>query len=163
MGIGAHIAKSSIAGFALLAAMCCAAQSVDCNNPPPPDPAKTFLQNFLNACYAIELHKATPSGNSMTDLDQSYAGFFYHVNPKYELILIGEFPQSRYMSITADDSHHTTSATIHDADIRPLLPAHVNPFTPGVPYREDQLYTVAMQFGGTQPAVISPGMRIWRS
>jgi hypothetical protein len=152
-----HTARIVFLGVAGLQAFICAAQSLDCNNPPAPDPAKTFLQNFLNPCYVIDLHKATPSGNSMTDLDQSYSGFFYHVNPKYELILLGEFPQARYMSITADDSHHTTSATIHDAKIRPLLPTHVNPFTPGVQYKEDQLYAVAVQFGGAQPATISPG------
>ncbi len=153
--------RSLVAPLALAALLGVAApvrgEEVDCNNPPPPDASKNFLQNFLSPCYVVNLYMGSPDGDNMTDLDQTYAGFFYRVNPKYELILIGEYPRGRYFSITADDGHHSTSATIHDSDVSPIVPHHVNPFTPGVTHKEDQLYAVTMQFGGKQPDTITPG------
>jgi hypothetical protein len=56
------------------------------------------------------------TGTAMADLDQTYAGFFYRVNPNYELIIIGEFPQGRVMSITANDAHHLVSAHLRRED-----------------------------------------------
>ena len=135
------------------------AQTIDCTTLPPPDPGKKFLQNFLNGCYAFPLHAAKGSGNSMTDLDQTYAGFFYRVDPRYELILLGEFPRARYLSIKVDDGHYSTQEWLYDAQIEPLASQFVNPFTPGVMFKEDQLYAVSISFGGTQPLpeAVSPG------
>ena len=145
----------------LFAAVCFSAlaQTPDCTTLPPPDPTKTFLENFLRPCYTIGMRQRQGDGGSSTDLDQSYGGFFFRVNPNYELIVIGEYPKARYLSITLDDSHFTTLNWFRDLNIKPLSPSYTNPFVPGSQYKEDQIYAVTVQFGGTQPAPanISPG------
>ena len=135
------------------------AQSPDCTNLPAPDPTKTFVENFLHPCYAIRLPAAQGHGRMMTDPDQWYGGFFYHVNPRYELIVIGEFPKSRTLSLTIDDSHFSNQDWFTDSRLTPLRAEHVNPFQPGVPFVEDQLYAVTVSFGGVQPdpSAIAPG------
>jgi hypothetical protein len=134
-------------------------QTTACTTPPPVDSAKTFLQNFLNSCYTIPVRQRQGDGTSSTDLDQSYGGFFFRVNPRYELILIGEYPRARYLSVTLDDSHFTTLTWLRDASIKPLTAAYANPFVPGIQYKEDQIYALTVQFGGRQPdpASIAPG------
>ncbi len=135
------------------------AQTVGCTALPAPDPKKSFFENFLNNCYAIPLHGSKGKGNGMTDLDQTYAGFFYRVDPRYELILLGEFPRARYLSIKLDDGHFLTQEWFYDAQLRPLAPAHINPFLQGTPFKEDQLYAVTIGFGGAQPdaSAVLPG------
>jgi hypothetical protein len=123
----------------------------------PPNPTKTFLQNFLNNCYAFTYPVSSSTGQNAADLIETYAGFFYHVNPGYEIILIGNFPQSRYLNVAADDSHLFTQQSFHDSQLVPLSSTFVNPFLPGVTYQPNQLYAVALQFGGTQPANVQPG------
>jgi len=127
----------------------------NCNT--PPDPGKTFLQNFLNSCYIFTFPSTKSNGADAADLIETYAGFFYYVNPKYEILLIGNFPQSRYLNIATDDSHLYTQTSFHDSQLIPLSTAFVNPFLPGVTYQPNQLYAIALQMGGTQPANIQPG------
>ncbi len=42
----------------------------------PPDPTKTFLQNFLNSCYAFTYPVMLSNGQNAGDLTETYAGFF---------------------------------------------------------------------------------------
>ncbi len=150
----------AIAALLLLSfASIVSAQITDCSNLPPPDPRKNFFDNFMNPCYVVRPTLAPGSGRNMTDFDQLYGGFFYRVNPNYELIVIGEFPRARIFSITLDDSHYVTQSWYTDKQLKPLSAAYVNPYAPGVAFKEDQLYTVAVQFGGKEPGAtaIPPG------
>ncbi len=107
----------------------------------------------------MRLPAALGHGRMLTDPDQWYGGFFYRVNPRYELIVIGEFPRSRTLSLTIDDSHFSNQDWFNDSRLTPLRSGHVNPFLPGVPHREDQLYAVTVSFGGTEPdpSAVKPG------
>ncbi len=133
------------------------AQTTSCTTAPPPNPSKTFLENFLNNCYATGLLASMSAGGNLSDLTETYAGFYFHVNPGYEVILVGDFPQSNYLNIGVDDGHMFTLQSFYDAQLKPLASSHVNPFLPGVTYQPNQLYAVALQFGGTQPANIQAG------
>jgi len=128
-----------------------------CTTLPPIDPTKNFIQNFLNDCYAFSYPTTLSTGPNAGDLTETYAGFFYLVNPNYEVILVGDFPQSKFFNIAVDDSHLFTQQSFYDAQLTPLSSSYVNPFLPGVTYQPNQLYAVAIQFGGTQPANIQPG------
>jgi hypothetical protein len=131
-------------------------QTVNCSA--PPNPTKNFLENFLNSCYAFVFPAGlSTTGAQTADLTESYAGFFYYVNSGYEILLIGDFPQSRYLNIAFDDSHLFTQQSFHDSQLIPLSSSYVNPFVPGQTYVPNQLYSVALQFGGTQPANIQAG------
>jgi hypothetical protein len=130
-------------------------QSANCSA--PPDPTKNFLQNFLNNCYAFGFPANIGNGQNASDLTETYAGFFYTVNPGYEVILVGDFPQSRYLNVATQDSHLFTQQSFHDSQLTPLSSSYVNPFLPGATYTPNQLYAVAIQFGGTEPSVIQAG------
>jgi len=157
-----HLRKITVIAATVLAllsvsAVLSYAQTVSCTTAPPPDPTKTFLENFLNNCYATGLPAAMSAGKNLADLTETYAGIYFHVNPGYELILVGDFPQSRYLNIGVDDSHMFTLQSFHDAQLTPLASYYVNPFLPGVTYQPNQLYAVSVQFGGAQPNQIQPG------
>lgn len=147
------------AGFLFSPAFLSYGQTPNCSPPPAPDPTKTFLQNFLTACYAYTFPATTSTGQNpnSADLIETYAAIFYRVNPGYEVLFIGNFPQSRFLDIAAEDSHKFTQKSFYDAQLTPLTSTAVNPFLPGVTYRPNQLYAVALQFGGTQPTNVQPG------
>jgi hypothetical protein len=128
-----------------------------CTTVPPINPNGTFLSNFLNSCYAYSFPAGFSTGAEAADLTETYAGLFYYVNSGYEVILIGDFPQSRYLNVAADDSHLYTQVSFHDSELTPLSSSYTNPFLPGATYQPNQLYAVAIQFGGTQPANIQAG------
>ncbi len=116
-------------------------------------PSGDFFSNFQNPCYTIPL---APQGKSKTDLNDTYWQMFYKVDPRYQLIIVGNFPNARYFSLTANDDHYLLSQTILDTNIVPLTSSFVNPYQPGIPYASGQQYAVAMNFGGT-PGTIETG------
>src|SRR5262249_28767154 len=88
-----------------IALSCSAAVAQDCSNLPTQFtgnefPTGDFFQNFQNPCYTIPL---APQGPSKTDLNDTYWQMFYKVDPRYQLIIVGNFPNARYFSLTAND------------------------------------------------------------
>lgn len=144
--------------FVALSVSAGVARAVDCANLPTHFTGNEFttgdfFTNFQNPCYLIPL---APQGSSKTDLSDTYWQIFYKVDPHYQLIIVGSYPNARYFSLTANDDHYLLSQTILDADIVPLTSSYVNPYQPGVPYAAGQQYAVAMNFGGT-PGNIETG------
>jgi hypothetical protein len=118
-------------------------------------PTGDFFSNFDNDCYTIRL--GTGVGNSKYgDLNAVYYQLYYKVNPQYQLILIGTFPNTRYFSVSLNDSHSALSESLLDQNIAPLTSQYVNPYQPGVPYVDGQQYAVPITFGGT-PGTLEPG------
>jgi len=134
------------------------AQAIDCSKLPTKFtgseyPTGDFFSNFLNACYAIPI---PPSGLTKTDVNDALWSFYYKVNPRYELIIVGNFPNARFFSVSAYDDHYQLSQAILDTSIVPLTSASINPYLNGVPYLPGQQYAVPMTFGGT-PGVQETG------
>ncbi len=73
-------------------------------------------------------------------------------------VVLGIFPNSRFMSATLYDSHVTTSPGnyLYDYQFPPLFSDMVNPFTPWTPYQPNQMYGFTVSFGGAMGAV-APG------
>jgi hypothetical protein len=116
-------------------------------------PAGDFFTNFQNPCYLIPL---TIPPSSLTDLNDTDWHIVYTVDPRYELILVGSFPNARYFSVTAYDDHSLISQAILDSSIVPLTSSYVNPYQPGVPYAAGQQYAIPVNFGGA-PGTIETG------
>ncbi len=134
------------------------ARAQDCSNLPTQFtgnefPSGDFFTNFQNPCYLIPLGL---EGNSRTDVNDTYWQLFYKVDPRYQLIVVGSFPNSRYFSVTTYDDHEQLSQTILDTNIVPLTSNYVNPFQPGTPYAAGQQYAVRVSLGGT-PGTIETG------
>ena len=111
-------------------------------------PTGNFFSNFYNPCYTINL--GTGYGSvEYGDLNAVYYQMFYKVDPRYQLILVGTFPNTRYFSIALNDDHKALSQSILDTDIVPLTSHFMNPYLPGVSYVEGQQYSVPIDFGGT--------------
>jgi len=111
-------------------------------------PKGNFFSNFYNPCYLIPF--ATGSGATESgDLNAIYAKIIYKVNPAYQLIIVGQFDNSRYMSITNYDAHSAPAQFVLDQDIAPLTSSYSNPYLPGSTYVPGQKYAVALDFGGT--------------
>ncbi len=118
-------------------------------------PTGDFFSNFDNDCYTIRL--GTGYGNSKYgDLNALYYQLYYKVDPQYQLILIGTFPNTRYFSVSLNDSHSALSESLLDTNMVPLTSQYVNPYQPGVPYVDGQQYAVPITFGGT-PGTLEPG------
>ncbi|MGO4885789.1 MAG: BACON domain-containing protein [Bryobacteraceae bacterium] len=127
------------------------AQAIDCSKLPTQFtgseyPSGDFFTNFLNACYTIPL---APSGLSKSDLNDTFWPFHYKVNPRYQLIIVGNFPNARFFSVSAYDDHYQLSQAILDTSIVPLTSAYVNPYLAGAPYSPGQMYAVPLGFEGT--------------
>jgi hypothetical protein len=147
-----HIVKilAWLLGLCLLPGM---AHAMDCSNLPTSFtgnefPQGDFFTNFNNPCYTIDL----ASGNGASeygDLNAQYYVFYYEVDPRYQLILVGTFPNARYYSVALNDEHSALSQSIVDKNIVPLTSQYVNPFLPGVPYADGQQFAIPIGFGGT--------------
>jgi len=111
-------------------------------------PKGNFFSNFDNSCYLIPF--STGSGAAqLGDLNSIYAKIFYKVNPAYQLIIVGQYANSRYFSITNYDAHAAPAQFILDQDIVPLTSSYNNPFLPGNTYVAGQKWAVPINFGGT--------------
>ncbi len=118
-------------------------------------PTGNFFSNFDNACYTIPLEKGT--GNAkFGDLNAIYFQDYFKVNPQYQLIVLGDFPNARYFSVSLYDAHSAPAQSILDANIVPLTSRYVNPYEPGAAYVSGQKYAVPINFGGT-PGTLQTG------
>jgi len=141
---------------AILVGLClltCLARAQNCSNLPTSFsgnefPQGDFFTNFNNSCYTIPLG----SGDGVReygDLNAMYYLMYYQVNPRFQLILVGTFPNARYYSVALNDEHSALSESLTDVNIVPLTSQYVNPFLPGVPYVSGQQFAVPINFGGS--------------
>jgi hypothetical protein len=144
--------------FAALTLFPSLAHAIDCSGLPTTFtgnefPTGNFFSNFQNPCYLIPM---VMDASSFTDLNDTDWHIVYSVDSSYQLIVLGDFPNSRYFSVTAYDDHSLISQAILDTNIVPLTSGYVNPFQPGVPYAPGQQYALAVNFGGT-PGTLETG------
>ncbi len=128
-----------------------------CLNKPKIDPTKDFIANFNNKCYAVAFTTSQGGSDLAGDLNARYDRIYYHVTPGYELVIAGTFPNARYFSITAYDSHALGTAELLDNQILPLNSSFTNPFLPNTPFAANQLYGITVGFGDPIPTNPSPG------
>jgi hypothetical protein len=118
-------------------------------------PTGNFLSNFDNSCYLINLSVSTAT-TVEGDLNAIYYTIYYKVDPRYQLIVLGDYPNARYMNIATYDEHLAPTPYISDTDITALAPKYTNTFRPGATYVAGQKYAVPINFGGT-PGTIETG------
>src|SRR3984885_7124515 len=159
--------KLSLGALTLLAVVsiwATPAYAVDCSGLPTSFngnefPTGNFFSNFdgkLAPCYLINL---TPSNGAVItegDLNAVYYTVFFKVDPRYQLVVLGNFPNARYMNIAPYDTHFAPIPYISDTDIVPLAPTSINPFQPGNSYVAGQKYAVPINLGGT-PGTVETG------
>ena len=137
-----------------------AAHAIDCTGLPTQFngnqfPTGNFFSNFDNACYTIALSQG--HGNSkFGDLNALYFQAYFKVDPRYQLIILGTFPNSRYFSVSLYDAHSAPSESIEDANIVPLTSQFINPYEPGAVFVGGQQFAVPVNFGGT-PGTLETG------
>lgn len=108
--------------------------------------AQSFFTHFLKPEFLVPVSEfpATSAG----DLNLVYYQVPIPVVQNGELLILGEFPRSRYFSITAYDDHGAIIGVLNDKDIQPYGSAQ-NPYTPGGPAgAEDILYAVTLRLSG---------------
>ncbi|MFN7998160.1 MAG: hypothetical protein U0Q18_31355 [Bryobacteraceae bacterium] len=130
----------------------CCAQTPTCTGLPTQFtgtefPSGDFFSNFNNPCYTIPLGKGH-GGTSGSDLNSIYYKLYFKVDPRYELIVLGTFPNSRYFAVTAYDEHSAISQSISDVNIVPLTGQDTNPYLVGSPFSVGQRYAVPIELGG---------------
>jgi sugar lactone lactonase YvrE len=125
---------------------------------PSIDPTKGFLTNFANQCYLLPL--AVSESDGATDLEAIYTRVYFQVNPAYELIVLGTFPNARFMSASVYDDHLVVVGDLKDSAILPLTSQTINPFLPGAVYKPNQMYGLTVSLGGGQPVMVNPGCAI---
>jgi hypothetical protein len=155
--------KRKWGAYALFVTVCLfpgVAHAINCSNLPTQFtgnefPNGNFFSNFNNSCYLIPF--ASGSGGSQGgDLNAQYNKMYFKVDPRYQLIVVGTFPNARYHSITVYDAHGAPGQFIADANIVPLTSSYINPFEPGTPFVDGQKYAVPLGFGGT-PGTLETG------
>ncbi|HLY18287.1 MAG TPA: hypothetical protein VKR61_13735 [Bryobacteraceae bacterium] len=131
----------------------CAAHATSCAGLPTSFtgnefPNGDFFSNFDNPCYTVSLGTGYGSAK-WGDLNAVYFQLYYKVDPRYQLILVGTFPNTRYFSVTLYDTHSALSQSILDTSIMPLTSQYINPYQPGIAYVAGQQYAIPISFGGT--------------
>jgi hypothetical protein len=139
-GVGAFLA-----GLCLIATN---AEAIDCSNLPTQFPTGNFFSNFETPCYMIPFGVGYGS-SAQGDLNATYYQMFFKVDPSYQLIIVGDFPNARYFSVSTYDAHSAISQSVEDVDIVPLTSSYINPYQPGVSYVSGQYYAVPISLGGT--------------
>jgi len=130
-------------------------RAIDCSGLPTsfggnPFPTGNFFTNFDNACYTIPFAIGHGSGSgSFGDLNALYFEMYYKVDPRYQLIILGTYPNARYFSVSLYDDHSAYAQSIGDASITPLTSAFTNPYLPGASFVDGQRYAIPVDFGGT--------------
>jgi hypothetical protein len=119
-------------------------------------PTGNFFSNFNNSCYLIPFATGNGSGTEGSDLNSQYYKMFYQVDPSYEIVILGTFPNTRYFSITDYDAHGATAGSILDVNIVPLTSAYINPYQPGTAFVDGQKYAASIGFEGT-PGTLEAG------
>jgi hypothetical protein len=138
-----------------------AARAINCSGLPTQFtgnefPTGDFFSNFNNPCYTIPFSAGHGSGGEEGDLNATYFKAFFKVNPKYQLIILGAFPNARYFSVAVYDAHSAYSQSILDTSITPLTSQYINPYLPGATFISGQLFAVPINFGGT-PGTLETG------
>ncbi len=119
-------------------------------------PSGNFFTNFNTPCYTIPFATGKGQNGLGGDLNTKYRLVFFKVDPRYELIILGTFPNARAFSITAYDEHSAISEYILDTNIVPLTARYTNPYLPGTAFLGGQQFAVPVGFGGT-PGTIQTG------
>jgi len=126
-------------------------------------PKGDFFSNFNNSCYLIPLTSGNGGNSEAGDLNSLYSKIFFNnaslAIPPYEIILLGEFPNSRYFSIGLYDNHSSVTQNITDVNIVPLTSNDINPYEPGVAFVSGQHYGADIHLGGT-PGNVQTGCMI---
>ncbi len=118
-------------------------------------PNGDFFVNFNNPCYTIPLTIGHGNGN-FGDLNATYFQIYFKVDPRYQIIVLGSFPNSRYFTLTLYDAHSAFATSITDAHITPLTSQYINPYLPGQAYVSGQQFAAPINFGGT-PGTLETG------
>ena len=122
-------------------------------------PTGNFFSNFNNSCYLIPFSTGNGSGGEQGDMNSLYNKIYFNINPNfppYELIVLGQFPNSRYFSISLYDNHAALIGNLTDVNIVPLTTKDINPSEPGVAFVNNQHFGAAIHLGGT-PGTIEKG------
>ena len=153
--------------YLLLAALCClpaSARAENCSGLPTSFsggnefPKGNFFSNFDNNCYLIALSSGNGGTSERGDLNSLYNKLFFNINnpnlpapaiPPYEIIILGQYPNARYFSISLYDDHSAFTQNIGDVGMVPLTSSDSNPYEPGVAFVSGQRYGVALHLGGT--------------
>ena len=172
------------AALAVLFAVALAAQAQSpCPFQPgtPGNPQKGFYANFANPTYEIAMPLQSGTG-WQSDRNSTYSPLFYSIananrnfppNCQFELVIVGDFPDARYFSITVNDAHNTATQHLMDAAIDPVgnvvngVPAYSqNPFVPDAngsspSYTGAQPYLVPISLGAVPSlTAVTPGCQI---
>jgi hypothetical protein len=158
--------KRTASAGALLVGLCLLpgiAHAIDCSGLPTSFtgnefPKGNFFSNFDNPCYTISLASGHGSAE-WGDLNATYFQAYFKVDPRYQLIVLGTFPNSRYFSVVLYDSHFGFAQSNEDANIVPLTPQYINPYRPGVAFVPGQQFAVPIGFGGT-PGNLETGCKM---
>lgn len=130
--------------------------SANCTVLPAIDPKKDFVGNFNNPCYAVKMGQGNGHSN-VGDLNATYNQMYYQIQPGYSFIILGTFPNSRFMSATAYDDHLLIVGQLIDNQILPLTSSMVNPLLPGATFVPNQQYGITVNLGAGAPVSITPG------
>lgn len=130
--------------------------ATSCATLPPINPAKGFTGNFNNPCYALPFEGSSGSTHG-GDSNAEYSEVYYQVTAGYDLVVLGTFPNARFMSATVYDSHVTAVGEIMDYQMPPLGATMINPFLPGATYQPNQMYGFVVTFGGTVTSTPTAG------
>lgn len=123
---------------------------------PAVNPGVDFLTNFNIPCYVTPL--ATGNGlNNSGDSNAVYDSIFYVVTPGYELVLLGTYPNGRFLSTTVYDQHLAITSSVIDQNIAPLNSGMMNPFGIGAVYQPGQQFGITIGFGSPLTPTPSPG------
>jgi hypothetical protein len=162
-------ASCFLAGSAWPDATCMVPPGVDTN------PAGTsFFSSFANSKFEIPIPFGNGTGTNFGDLNSTYFQMYYSITNlnawmnannycPVELVIVGRFPDVRYVSITTNDMHYAATQHLADADIDPVgAPgsSYSNPFTPGVSYDGNQKYLVPVSLGYVPGPTTVPGCSI---
>lgn len=111
-----------------------------------------FLENFGNTKYEIDLH---PYAGHNSDLNATYFAIYYSIanadalaksGCPVELVMVANFPNARYFSLTNNDMHWGAAQHITDADMVPVG-GSPNPFTPGQAFTGSTRYLIPVGLG----------------
>jgi hypothetical protein len=91
------------------------------------------------------------------DLNATYNEMYYKIQPGYSLIILGTFPNTRFMSATVYDDHSVVVGQLADTQILPLSATMVNPLLPGATYVANQQYGITVNLGNGPPLTVAPG------
>ncbi len=142
-----------------VAPFCRLTAAESCSPLPQINPHKDFVANFNNPCYAIRMAPGT-GANELGDLNATYDQIYYQIMPGYDLVILGEFPNARFMSATAYDDHlAATGPALIDYQILPLTNRMLNPYLVGATYVSGQQYGIAVDLGFGQPVTEAAGCR----